>query len=168
MSALLVAAAAASWAAAQYPGFSPLTNALSDLGRPGKSPAAAAFNVGLAVSGFLVVVDATTEVIPRFRATGILLALTGLLVQLVGVLDETYGVIHLAVSVALFVTLAAACLSAWAQAGIGVGLAAAAVIALSWLAYAALGLRSGAAVPESLSLLAAAAAYLSLPTGEKR
>lgn len=87
------------------PWFSWQRNALSDLGHSVKSPVAPIFNLGLLLTGFLIIIYAVTVFREYAKYTSIPLTASALILQLVAVFDEVYGSLHGAAAVLFFVSI---------------------------------------------------------------
>jgi len=88
----------------QSPWFNYVDNALSDLGNLNHG-SAIYFNVGLLVSGLIVIIYSLIGMRGHSPKTSYFLAFTGFSMQLVGLICENYGGIHFYVSVQLFIML---------------------------------------------------------------
>ncbi len=161
-----VAAAYGSIAAAAYVSrawWSPLLNALSDLGRPSNGVVAAAvFDSGLYLAGLLMAAGSMFCCHGPARSLG---TLVGLLLGLVGVLNESFGHVHYLVSVALFLAMLAYIATVGPRV---IGAAGAALLSLTfiavWALHYAMRVPRGVAVPETVTSLIFAAVYLSYTT----
>ncbi|MFX1265844.1 MAG: DUF998 domain-containing protein, partial [Promethearchaeota archaeon] len=130
------------------PWFSWHQNALSDLGHSVKSEVAPIFNLGLLLSGFLIVVYAVTVYRKHAKYTSICLVASASILQLVATFDEVYGLLHNMVATLFF-------LSIWVTSVVNAvekrsppALLAFIVGLGSWLLYAMNVYRAGIAVPE--------------------
>ncbi len=131
-------------------GWSPLSNALSDLGAVG-SPLRPVFNTTLVLSGILLAAGST---LLRDR----LLFLASLFEALVGVLDESLGFIHYLVAAMLFTLLT---LYVWLRCS----RSAAILMLLSWMPY--LMREIHAAIPEFVNASIASLCILNQAHGAR-
>ncbi|MGQ9759890.1 MAG: DUF998 domain-containing protein [Candidatus Methanomethylicaceae archaeon] len=131
------------------PWFSWIDNALSDLGNL-RYESAPIFNVGLLITGLLLILYSFISLRDHAPKTAYLLAFTGFAMQLVGLLCENYGIIHFYVSVILFISLPIASMAYFIEKR----------CYLTWLVFVAVpfwmlhfqgGLFRGVAIPEILS-----------------
>jgi len=87
------------------PWFSWQRNALSDLGHSAKSLVAPIFNLGLLLTGFLIIMYTVTVFKKHAKYTSICLIASAIILQLVATFDEVYGSLHNVVSVLFFVSI---------------------------------------------------------------
>lgn len=87
------------------PWFNWVNNALSDLGHATKSAAAPVFNLGLLLTGALIIIYSVIYLYSHARWTSYTFVVMGFSMQLVGAFNETFGLLHFYVSVLLFVML---------------------------------------------------------------
>lgn len=139
------------------PWFSWQTSALSDLGHAVKSEVAPIFNLGQLLAGLLVMIYIVAAFRKHAKYTSVFLAVSSFSLQLIAVFDEVYGLLHFAVSVLFFASLGfASVMYSWEKRS-NLAVVAFIVIVASWLLYWAQAYSAGAAVPELISSLAAAA-----------
>ena len=137
------------------PWFSWESNALSDLGHPSYSDVAPLFNFGLLLCGFLVIFYSITSFRIHAKYTSYILVLVGFMLQLVATFNEVYGLLHSQVSVLFFVALCFASVSYVVEKRSVLAFAALIIGIVSWILYGIDIYRSGIAVPEIVSLIAA-------------
>jgi len=87
------------------PWFSWQRNALSDLGHSINSTVAPIFNLGLFVTGFIVIIYSMTILKTRAKYTSVCLIASAILLQLVATFDEVYGSLHGLVAVLFFLSI---------------------------------------------------------------
>ncbi len=87
------------------PWWSPLVNALSDLGHPRYISSAILFNFGLVFSGYLIAIQATLTTRKLSIGEVVHLYILGITLILVGTFNEAYTSVHYIVSVILFITM---------------------------------------------------------------
>jgi hypothetical membrane protein len=131
------------------------SNALSDLGHAQRSGVAPIFNFGLLASGFLITIYSVKSLSEYAKYTSISLTFSALMLQAVAAFDEIYGDLHFLVSILFFVSIGFSCIiysiekkSILAALAFTVGLS-------SWILYWAGLYKSGVAVPEIISAVAA-------------
>ena len=135
--------------------FSWYRNALSDLGHAQRSGVAPIFNFGLLASGFLITIYSVKSLSEYAKYTSMSLTFSALMLQAVAAFDEIYGDLHFLVSILFFVSIGFSCIiysiekkSILAALAFTVGLS-------SWILYWAGLYKSGVAVPEIISAVAA-------------
>jgi len=141
---------------ASAPWFRWTKHALSDLGHALRPETALYFNFGLSISGLLIAIYAVTSLRRCSKYAGLTLTASAFSLQLVAVFDEIYGDVHTFVSEAFFILLLTstltyaiekrsliACLSFMIEIG-------------AWLSYWIRLYNAGIAVPEIISVTAAA------------
>ena len=138
------------------PWFSWQRNALSDLGHSVKSEVAPIFNLGLLLTGFLIIMYAATVLKKHAKYTSICLIASAIMLQLIATFDEVYGSLHGVVSALFFVSIwitsvvnAIEKKSLLALMPFIVGLS-------SWILYGMKVYSAGIAVPEIISFVAVA------------
>lgn len=134
------------------PWFSWNENALSDLGNPASSAAWVVFNLGLGISGMLLLIYSIMFLKSQARKTSYALALTSILLTLVGIFNESYSQLHTVVSALMFISLLFSSILYFAEKKSCIAIVAIPGM-LSWLLYF-WGL-TGAAIPETVSWLTA-------------
>ncbi|UCH38131.1 MAG: DUF998 domain-containing protein [Candidatus Bathyarchaeota archaeon] len=141
-------------AIAKAPWFSWQSNALSDLGHARNSAVAPLFNLGLFLTGALLLTYAVTVFHQYAVVTSWFLSFTSISLQLISIFDEVYSSLHYVVSVLFFVLLGCTSIvyvlekkSSLAAIGFIVGLA-------SWVFYGTKTYTTGISVPETISSLA--------------
>jgi hypothetical membrane protein len=139
---------------ANAPWFSWQNNALSDLGHARNSAVAPLFNLGLFLTGSLLLIYAVTVFHKYAAVTSWFLSFTSISLQLVSTFDEVYKSLHYVVSVLFFVLLGCTSIvyvlekkSSLAAIGFVIGLA-------SWVLYGTETYTAGISVPETISSLA--------------
>ena len=137
------------------PRFSWESNALSDLGHAMSSDVAPIFNLGLLLTGLLILIYAVTVFRKHAPYTSYFLATVGFSLQLVATYDEVYGLLHPVVSIVFFASLGFASLVYAAETKSYLAVAAFSVGGLSWALYGAKIYRAGIAVPETISSVVA-------------
>ncbi len=130
-------------------------HALSDLGHAMRSDVAAIFNLGLLLTGLLILIYAVTVFRKHAPYTSFFLATVGFSLQLVATYDEVYGPLHTVVSILFFASLGFASLVYAAETKSYLAVAAFLVGSLSWALYGAKIYSAGVAVPETISTVAA-------------
>jgi hypothetical membrane protein len=130
------------------------TNALSDLGHATTSTVAPLYNLGLLISGFFIMIYATTIFKDYAKYTSYCLLLSAFPLQLVATFDEVYGILHFVVSVLLFVSFGFASAAYYVERKSVLALTAFIVGPVSWILYWAGNSSVGGAVPETISSLA--------------
>jgi hypothetical membrane protein len=138
------------------PWFSWETNALSDLGHAITSDAAAIFNLGLLLSGFLLMIYAVTAFKNHAKYSSFCLLISSFLVQLIATFNETYGSIHFAVAVPHFVMLSITSIVYTVEKKSAFAFVTFLVVMFSWLLYSLNIFNIGIAVPETISKLVVA------------
>jgi hypothetical membrane protein len=138
------------------PWFSWETNALSDLGHAITSDAAAIFNLGLLLSGFLLMIYAVTAFKNHAKYSSFCLLISSFLVQLIATFNETYGSIHFAVAVPHFVMLSITSIIYTVEKKSAFAFVTFLVVMFSWLLYSLNIFNIGIAVPETISKLVVA------------
>ncbi len=138
------------------PWFSWETNALSDLGNAITSDAAAIFNLGLLLSGFLLMIYSVTAFKKHAKYSSFCLLVSSFLVQLIAAFNETYGSIHFAVAVPHFVMLSLTSIVYTVEKKSAFAFATFLVVMFSWLVYSLNLFNIGIAVPETISKLVVA------------
>lgn len=138
------------------PWFSWQRNALSDLGHSVKSPVASMFNLGLLLTGFLIILYAVTVFKEHARYTSICLVASAVLLQLVATFNEVYGSLHGIVSVLFFISIWVAALVNAIEKRSRLALIAFIVSIGSWILYGLNIYSAGIAVPEIISFGAVA------------
>lgn len=138
------------------PWFNWETNALSDLGHAITSDAASIFNLGLLLSGFLLMIYAVTAFKKHAKYSSFCLLVSSFLVQLIAAFNETYGTIHFAVAVPHFVMLSITSIVYTVENKSAFAFATFLVVMFSWLLYALDIFNIGIAVPETISKLVVA------------
>jgi len=145
------------------PSFDPYSNALSDLGNSLTSEVAPIFNLGLSLGGFLLGLYAASYAVKVDRALACLLAVTAFSLTLVAVFDEAYDRfhrLHFIVSLIFFASLLAFLLGFALAKRTLTPLISIAAGSSAWTLHLAYGIPKGAAVPEIVSIAAAAPFYL--------
>jgi len=137
------------------PRFSWESNALSDLGHAMSSDVAPIFNLGLLLTGLLILIYAVTVFRKHAPYTSFVLATVGFSLQLVATYDEVYGLLHTVVSVLFFASLGFASLVYAAETKSYLAVAALLIGGASWALYGAKIYSAGVAVPETISTVAA-------------
>ncbi len=138
------------------PWFNWETNALSDLGHAITSDAASIFNLGLLLSGFLLMIYAVTAFKKHAKYSSFCLLVSSFLVQLIAAFNETYGSIHFAVAVPHFVMLSITSIVYTVEKKSAFAFATFLVVMFSWLLYTLDIFNIGIAVPETISKLVVA------------
>lgn len=136
------------------PWFSWEQNALSDLGHAVKSGVAPLYNFGLLLTGALIALYAAKALKEYAEWTSYSVAFSAFTLQLVSVFDEVYGVLHFAVSLLFFISLAFTCTIYAVERKSRVAVAALVIGITSWVLYGANIYAVGIAVPETTSSLA--------------
>ena len=133
------------------PWFNWRNNALSDLGHSINSEVASLFNIGLLISGFLLIYYSISIFKNHAKYTSYFLIFAGLMFQLVATFDEIYGYLHFQVSLLFFVALGFVSLtyiiekrSIIASISLFIGL-------ISWIVYGMNIIKMGIAIPETIS-----------------
>jgi hypothetical membrane protein len=137
------------------PGFSWERNALSDLGHAMRSDVAAIFNLGLLLTGLLILIYAVTVFRKHAPYTSFFLTTVGFSLQLVATYDEVYGLLHAVVSILFFASLGFASLVYAAETKSYLAVAALLIGGASWALYGAKIYSAGVAVPETISSVVA-------------
>jgi hypothetical membrane protein len=137
------------------PRFSWESNALSDLGHAMSSDVAPIFNLGLLLTGLLILIYAVTVFRKHAPYTSFFLVTVGLSLQLVATYDEVYGLLHTAVSILFFASLGFASLVYAAETKSYLAAVAFLIGGLSWALYGAKIYSAGVAVPETISSVVA-------------
>ena len=135
------------------PWFSWETNALSDLGHAVTSDAAAVFNGGLLLAGFLLMIYALTAFKEHAKYSSICLLVSTFFVQLLAVFNEAYGSLHYSVAVPHFVMLSVTSIVYTVEKRSAFALATFLIVMFSWLVYSLNIFNIGIAVPETVSKL---------------
>jgi hypothetical membrane protein len=138
------------------PWFSWESNALSDLGDAVNSDAAAIFNLGLLLAGFLLMIYALTVFKKHAKYSSFCLLVSTFLVQLLAVFNEVYGSLHYAVAVPHFVMLSLTSIVYTVEKRSAVALITFIIVMFSWLLYGLNIFDIGVAVPETVSKLVVA------------
>ncbi len=138
------------------PWFNWETNALSDLGHAITSDAASIFNLGLLLSGFLLMIYAVTAFKKHAKYSSFCLLVSSFLVQLIAAFNETYGSLHFAVAVPHFVMLSITSIVYTVEKKSAFAFATFLVVMFSWLLYTLDIFNIGIAVPETISKLVVA------------
>jgi hypothetical membrane protein len=138
------------------PWFSWQSNALSDLGHSLKSEVAPIFNLGLLLTGFLIILYAATVFKKHAKYTSICLVASATILQLVATFDEAYGFIHGVVSVLFFVSIWVTSVVNAIEKKSPLALMAFMVGFGSWVLYGMRVYSAGIAVPEIISFVAVA------------
>ncbi|TRO54045.1 DUF998 domain-containing protein [Candidatus Bathyarchaeota archaeon] len=133
------------------PWFSWENNALSDLGHSVTSDAAAIFNMGLLLSGFLLMVYTATVFKKHAKYSSYCLLISTFFVQLVATFNETYGSIHFAVVVPHFIMLSLTSIVYTVERKSTFAFASFLIVMFSWLIYSLEIFNVGIAVPETIS-----------------
>ncbi len=141
------------------PWFSWVNNALSDLGHATKSSAAPVFNLGLVLTGALIIIYSLNYL--RFHAkwTSYSFIFMGFSMQLVGAFNETFNRLHFYVSVLLFLSLLVCSLVYFAEKRCYLALITP-LAAIVWVMYFQGIFFRGAALPEIMSSFAFLPCYL--------
>jgi hypothetical membrane protein len=135
------------------PWFSWKTNALSDLGHAVTSNVAPIFNLGLLLSGFLLMIYALTAFRKHAKYSSFCLLVSAFLVQLLAAFNETYGSLHYGLAVPHFVMLSITSIVYTIEKKSTVALVTFLIVMFSWLLYALNIFNIGVAVPETVSKL---------------
>ena len=135
------------------PWFSWENNALSDLGHAVTSDAAAIFNMGLLLSGFLLMIYTVTVFRKHAKYSSNCLLISTFFIQLVAAFNETYGPIHLAAVVPHFIMLSLTSIVYTAERKSTFAFATFLIVMFSWLIYTLDIFNVGIAVPETISKL---------------
>ena len=138
------------------PWFSWHRNALSDLGHSVKSEVAPIFNLGLLLTGFLIILYTVTVFKKHAKYTSICLIVSAIMLQLIATFDEVYGSLHGVVAALFFVSI-------WITSVVN-AIEKKSLLALmpfimglsSWILYRMKVYRAGIAVPEIISFVAVA------------
>ena len=138
------------------PWFSWETNALSDLGHSVTSDAAAIFNSGLLLAGFLLMVYALTVFRKHAKYSSVCLLVSAFFVQLLAVFNEAYGSLHYSVAVPHFVMLSVTSIAYTVEKRSSFALITFLTVMFSWLLYSLNIFNIGIAVPETVSKLVVA------------
>lgn len=138
------------------PWFSWQRNALSDLGHSIKSEVAPIFNLGLLLTGFLIIMYTVTVFKKQAKYTSICLITSAIILQLVATFDEVYGSLHDVVSVLFFVSIWITSVVNAIEKKSLLALMAFIVGLGSWILYGMKVYRAGIAVPEIISFVAVA------------
>jgi hypothetical membrane protein len=133
------------------PWFSWENNALSDLGHSVTSDAAAIFNTGLLLSGFLLMVYTVTIFKKHAKYSSYCLLISTFFVQLVATFNETYGPIHFAVVVPHFIMLSLTSIVYTVERKSTFAFSTFLIVMFSWLIYTLDIFNVGIAVPETIS-----------------
>ncbi|MEJ2242485.1 MAG: DUF998 domain-containing protein [Candidatus Bathyarchaeota archaeon] len=133
--------------------FSWENNALSDLGHAVTSDAAAIFNMGLLLSGFLLMIYSVTVFIKHAKYSSYCLLISTFFVQLVATFNETYGQIHFAVVVPHFIMLSLTSIVYTVERKSTFAFTTFLIVMFSWLIYTLDIFNVGIAVPETISKL---------------
>lgn len=136
------------------PWFSWKKDALSDLGHAVKSEAAPIYNLGLLLTGFLLMIYAVTALKDHARWTSYSLAISAFILQLVATFDEIYGPLHFVVSVLFFVSLGSTSIIYAFEKKSFLAVIAFLIGVFSWVLYWARIYSAGIAVPETISSVA--------------
>jgi len=136
------------------PWFSWGSNALSDLGHSARD-VAPLFNFGLLLCGFLIIFYSITSFRSHAKYTSYFLMFAGLALQMVATFNEVYKPLHFQVSVLFFAALGVASISYVVEKRSVLALAAFVIGFVSWMLYGLEIYRSGIAVPETISSIAA-------------
>jgi len=132
-------------------------HALSDLGHALRSETALYFNLGLSISGLLIAIYAVTSLRRCSKYAGLTLTATAFSVQLVAVFDEIYGGLHTLVSEAFFILLLISTLTYAVEKRSLIACLSLMMEISAWLFYWIKIYNAGIAVPEIISVTAAAA-----------
>jgi len=135
------------------PWFNWESNALSDLGHPIQSSAAAVFNFGLLLAGFFMMIYALTAFRSHARISSACLLVSTFLVQALSIFNEAYGALHYAVATLHFVMLSVTSLVYFVERKSTLALLTFVAVLLSWLLYGVKLVDVGVAVPETFSKL---------------
>jgi hypothetical membrane protein len=127
-------------------------NALSDLGNPANGAAWMVFNLGLGVSGLLLLIYSITSLKNQARNTSYALALASMLLILVGIFNESYGQLHTIVSILMFISLLSSSILYFIEKKSPLALVAVLGMFSWFLRFVGL---TGAAIPEIVSWLTA-------------
>ena len=138
------------------PWFSWQRNALSDLGHSVKSPVAPIFNLGLLLTGFLIIMYTVTVFKKHAKYTSICLVASAIILQLVATFDEVYGSLHGIVAVLFFVSIWVTSVVNAVEKRSPLALIAFIVGIGSWIMYGMKVYSAGIAVPEIISFAAVA------------
>lgn len=136
------------------PWFSWYSNDLSDLGHAVKSEVAPIFNLGLLLSGFLIIVYAVAALRKHARYTSICLVFSAFILQSIATFDEIYGFLHFAVSVLFFASIGIASVVYAVERRSFLAVIAFVVGLSSWVVYRMAAYGVGVAIPETISSLA--------------
>ena len=94
------------WVSIAYsPWFSWQRNALSDLGHSVTSGVAPIFNIGLFLTGFVVIIYALAVLKTHAKYTSFCIIVSAIILQLVATFDEVYGFLHNLVAVLFFLSI---------------------------------------------------------------
>ncbi len=152
--------------ALMYPGFSLCRNAFSDLGHAIRSPSAPIFNLGLTITSFLLVIQATAYLWGRDRVLSATLLLASFFLQLIAVYDEVYDIrfdhLHYVVSAMFFVVITVFLILYAVRRRRMWAIVAATISVVAWATHFVMGIPPGAAVPELVSALLFLPAYVEL------
>jgi len=135
------------------PWFSWQSNMLSDLGHAVTSDAAPVFNLGLLLSGFLLMIYALTAFKKHARYSSLCLLVSTFLVQLLAAFNEVYGSLHYAAAVPHFLMLSLTSIVYTVEKRSAVALSTFIIVMFSWLIYSLNIFNIGVAVPETMSKL---------------
>ena len=138
------------------PWFSWERNALSDLGHSVKSEVAPLFNLGLLLTGFLIIMYTVTVFKKHAKYTSICLIASAIILQLVATFDEVYASLHNVVAVLFFVSIWITSVVNAIEKKALLALMAFIVGLSSWTLYELNVYRAGIAVPEIISFGAVA------------
>jgi len=138
------------------PWFSWQRDALSDLGHSVKSPVAPIFNLGLLLTGFLIIMYTVTVFKKHAKYTSICLIASAIILQLVATFDEVYGYIHGLVAVLFFVSIWVTSVVNAIEKKSPLALMAFTLGLSSWILYGMKVYNAGIAVPEIISFAAVA------------
>lgn len=138
------------------PWFSWQRNALSDLGHSVKSGVAPIFNLGLILTGFLIMMYTVTVFKKHAKYTSVCLIASAIILQLVATFDEVYGSLHGVVAVLFFISIWVTSVVNAVEKRSLLALMAFIVGIGSWILYGMKIYSAGIAVPEIISFAAVA------------